>query len=122
MDVFNSLWLGLGVAMQPMNLLFCFAGVFIGTLIGVGYIMMLAATPAVAGGTVRCLSYERRRRDAISPPRPSTAAAPGEGIVTTHPRNSPLNVPSPTMVVPSEEMSRVYWRFQPVRSMPSVGR
>ena len=35
MDVFNSLWLGLGVAMQPMNLLFCFAGVFIGTLIGV---------------------------------------------------------------------------------------
>src|SRR5688572_21471190 len=35
MDVFNSLWLGLGVALQPMNLLFCFAGVFIGTLIGV---------------------------------------------------------------------------------------
>ena len=35
MDVLGSLWLGLGVAMQPMNLLFCFAGVFIGTLIGV---------------------------------------------------------------------------------------
>ena len=35
MDVLSSLWLGLGVALQPMNLLFCFAGVFIGTLIGV---------------------------------------------------------------------------------------
>ena len=35
MDVFSSLWLGFGVALQPTNLLFCFAGVFIGTLIGV---------------------------------------------------------------------------------------
>jgi putative tricarboxylic transport membrane protein len=35
MDVIASLWLGLGVALQPMNLMFCFAGVFIGTLIGV---------------------------------------------------------------------------------------
>jgi putative tricarboxylic transport membrane protein len=35
MDVLSSLWLGLGVALQPINLLFCFAGVFIGTLIGV---------------------------------------------------------------------------------------
>jgi putative tricarboxylic transport membrane protein len=35
MDVLASLWLGLGVALQPINLLFCFAGVFIGTLIGV---------------------------------------------------------------------------------------
>ncbi|MGE0225576.1 MAG: tripartite tricarboxylate transporter permease [Acetobacteraceae bacterium] len=35
MDVFASLWHGLGVATQPINLLFCFAGVFIGTLIGV---------------------------------------------------------------------------------------
>lgn len=35
MDVLSSLWLGFGVALQPTNLLFCFAGVFIGTLIGV---------------------------------------------------------------------------------------
>ena len=35
MDVLSSLWLGLGVATQPINLMFCFAGVFIGTLIGV---------------------------------------------------------------------------------------
>jgi len=35
MDVLSSLWLGLGIAMQPNNLMFCFAGVFIGTLVGV---------------------------------------------------------------------------------------
>lgn len=35
MDVLSSLWLGFGVALQPINLMFCFAGVFIGTLIGV---------------------------------------------------------------------------------------
>jgi len=35
MDVINNLMLGFGVAFQPINLLFCFAGVFIGTLIGV---------------------------------------------------------------------------------------
>jgi len=35
MDVMTNLWLGFTVALQPINLLFCFAGVFIGTLIGV---------------------------------------------------------------------------------------
>ena len=35
MDVITNLLLGFGVAFQPINLLFCFAGVFIGTLIGV---------------------------------------------------------------------------------------
>jgi putative tricarboxylic transport membrane protein len=35
MDVLSSLSLGFGVALQPINLMFCFAGVFIGTLIGV---------------------------------------------------------------------------------------
>lgn len=35
MDVLNGLWLGLGAALQPQNLLYCFFGVFVGTLIGV---------------------------------------------------------------------------------------
>ena len=35
MDVLKDLFFGFGVALQPMNLLYCFAGVFIGTLIGV---------------------------------------------------------------------------------------
>jgi putative tricarboxylic transport membrane protein len=35
MSVFDSLLLGLNVALQPINLLFCFIGVFCGTLIGV---------------------------------------------------------------------------------------
>jgi len=35
MEVLSSLWLGFSVALQPTNLMFCFAGVFIGTLIGV---------------------------------------------------------------------------------------
>jgi putative tricarboxylic transport membrane protein len=35
MDTLASLFLGFTVALQPINLLFCFAGVFIGTLIGV---------------------------------------------------------------------------------------
>ncbi len=35
MDFFNNLLAGLNVACQPMNLLFCFLGVFIGTMIGV---------------------------------------------------------------------------------------
>ncbi|MGQ9695740.1 MAG: tripartite tricarboxylate transporter permease [Thermodesulfobacteriota bacterium] len=35
MEFFNSLLGGLSVACQPLNLLFCFLGVFIGTMIGV---------------------------------------------------------------------------------------
>ena len=35
MDTFNSLMLGFSVIFQPMNLLFCFWGVLIGTLVGV---------------------------------------------------------------------------------------
>jgi putative tricarboxylic transport membrane protein len=35
MDLVNSMALGLSVALQPINLLYCFAGVFIGTLVGV---------------------------------------------------------------------------------------
>jgi putative tricarboxylic transport membrane protein len=35
MDVFKDLLFGLGVALQPMNLLYCFLGVLIGTLVGV---------------------------------------------------------------------------------------
>jgi putative tricarboxylic transport membrane protein len=34
-DTINNLIMGLGVALQPMNLLYCFIGVFIGTLVGV---------------------------------------------------------------------------------------
>ena len=35
MDVLANLWLGLGVSVEPMNLLYCFLGALIGTLIGV---------------------------------------------------------------------------------------
>lgn len=35
MDIFHHIFFGLGVALQPMNLLFCFTGVLIGTLVGV---------------------------------------------------------------------------------------
>ncbi len=35
MDIFSSLSLGFSVALQPTNLLACFTGVFIGTLVGV---------------------------------------------------------------------------------------
>ncbi len=35
MDVLHHIFFGLGVALQPMNLLFCFIGVLIGTLVGV---------------------------------------------------------------------------------------
>ena len=35
MDTLHSIALGLSVALQPMNLFFCFIGVFVGTLIGV---------------------------------------------------------------------------------------
>ncbi len=35
MDTLHSIALGLSVALQPMNLFFCFVGVFVGTLIGV---------------------------------------------------------------------------------------
>jgi putative tricarboxylic transport membrane protein len=35
MDVLKDLFFGFGVALQPMNLFYCFAGVLIGTLIGV---------------------------------------------------------------------------------------
>ena len=35
MDLLSSMALGLSVALQPINLLYCFAGVFIGTLVGV---------------------------------------------------------------------------------------
>jgi putative tricarboxylic transport membrane protein len=34
-DLLNNLGLGFAVALQPINLAYCFAGVFIGTLIGV---------------------------------------------------------------------------------------
>ena len=35
MDLFGSLAFGLGVTLAPANLFACFAGVFVGTLIGV---------------------------------------------------------------------------------------
>jgi putative tricarboxylic transport membrane protein len=35
MDMFHHIFYGLGVALQPLNLLFCFIGVLIGTLVGV---------------------------------------------------------------------------------------
>ncbi|WP_042696082.1 tripartite tricarboxylate transporter permease, partial [Azospirillum sp. B506] len=34
-DIFANLWLGLAVSVQPMNLVYCFLGAVIGTLIGV---------------------------------------------------------------------------------------
>ena len=42
MEVLSSLWLGFSVALQPTNLMFCFAGVFIGTLIGALIISVIA--------------------------------------------------------------------------------
>ena len=35
MDTLGSARLGLGIALQPTNLFFCFVGVFVGTLVGV---------------------------------------------------------------------------------------
>lgn len=35
MDIFDGLWLGLQAAIQPTMLLYCFIGVFLGTLVGV---------------------------------------------------------------------------------------
>ena len=35
MEVIKDLIFGFGVALQPMNLLYCFFGVLIGTLVGV---------------------------------------------------------------------------------------
>src|SRR4051812_50155636 len=35
MDILNSLALGFSISLQPMNLLYCFAGVLLGTLVGV---------------------------------------------------------------------------------------
>ena len=35
MDIFSNLALGLSVALDPTNLLYCFIGVFLGTLVGV---------------------------------------------------------------------------------------
>ena len=35
MEFFDNLIVGLGVALQPMNLAYCFIGVFVGTLVGV---------------------------------------------------------------------------------------
>jgi TctA family transporter len=35
MDILNMIHIGLVSAFQPMNLLYCFIGVFIGTMIGV---------------------------------------------------------------------------------------
>ena len=35
MDLLTSLGLGFSVALQPYNLLFCFMGVMVGTLVGV---------------------------------------------------------------------------------------
>jgi len=35
MDILSNLWLGLSLAGSPFNLLYCFIGVFLGTLIGV---------------------------------------------------------------------------------------
>jgi putative tricarboxylic transport membrane protein len=35
MDILHHIFFGLGVALQPVNLLFCFIGVLIGTLVGV---------------------------------------------------------------------------------------
>lgn len=35
MEFFNNLMVGFSVIFQPLNLFFCFLGVFIGTLIGV---------------------------------------------------------------------------------------
>ncbi|WP_439587118.1 tripartite tricarboxylate transporter permease [Hydrogenophaga sp.] len=35
MDLFSNLWLGLQVAVEPVNLAYCFLGVFLGTVVGV---------------------------------------------------------------------------------------
>ena len=35
MDILNHLFLGFSVALQPTNLMYCFFGVLIGTLVGV---------------------------------------------------------------------------------------
>ena len=35
MDLFHELILGFGVAIQPVNLFYCFLGCLIGTLVGV---------------------------------------------------------------------------------------
>src|SRR4030043_2107570 len=35
MDILHHMFYGLGVAFQPVNLLFCFTGVLVGTLVGV---------------------------------------------------------------------------------------
>ena len=46
MDFLNNLFMGWGVALQPINLLFCFTGVLIGTLVGV--LPGLGPTAAIA--------------------------------------------------------------------------
>lgn len=35
MDIFNNLWLGFSIAGEPMNILYCFIGALLGTIIGV---------------------------------------------------------------------------------------
>ena len=35
MEIFDNLWLGLGIALTPANLLYCFGGVLLGTLVGI---------------------------------------------------------------------------------------
>jgi putative tricarboxylic transport membrane protein len=46
-EIFHGVLYGFQVALQPINLLYCFAGVFIGTLVGV--------LPGRAGGGDRLL-------------------------------------------------------------------
>ena len=35
MDLMHNVWMGFGIALQPINLLFCFIGTLTGTLVGV---------------------------------------------------------------------------------------
>ena len=35
MDLMHNVWMGFGIALQPINLMYCFMGTLIGTLVGV---------------------------------------------------------------------------------------
>ena len=52
MDVFANLSLGMGVALSPENLAFCFIGVRLGTLVGVLPGTLAVRLPIIAGLTL----------------------------------------------------------------------
>ena len=65
MDIFTNLGIGFGVALSPLNMLYCFFGALLGTLIGV------LPAPATWRGTIPAWAGETR-------PRRAPATAPGD--------------------------------------------